>query len=545
MIVRGRKLRTSVATGLLLAALPLAPVPAQATPPPTATGDLAPSYDFNGDGFADLAIGVPGEALGKTTFAGAVNVVYGGPRGLTAAGNQLWSQANRGVKGHPERADGFGGAVAGGDFNGDGRDDLAVGVSGENSLTGAVNVLYGSPRGLSAYGDQFWSQASAGVPGAAEHGDEFGGSLSTGNFNGDRYADLAVGSPQEAVGATAGAGSVTILYGSAKGLRSAGSTSWTQASGGLGTAGRSNLFGESLAVGDVDRDGFADLAVGAPSRSYGADSKGAVLLFLGSTGGLTAKAAQVWTQDSPDVPDMGEAADLFGQALSFGDFDGDGHADLAVGAPGEGFGNCAQADEPGQPPLDVPCALQGAVHVLLGGNRGLTARGSQFWHKGETGLPGVAEEGDAFGDEVVAGNFDGDSRWELAISSRDVKETRSAGAVYVLPGAATGPTATRLQVWTQDSPGVPGASELGDNFGIDLAVGAFAGGVRHALAAAVPQEQLASYRAAGQVIVLYGSAGGLTATGSQSWSQATPRVRGGAESGDRFGSVDGQGRSTG
>jgi hypothetical protein len=366
----------------------------------------------------------------------------------------------------------------------------------------------------------------------------------TGNFNGDKYVDLAIGAPRETVGRVVGAGGVTILYGSATGLRASGSTSWTQASGAVDQPGAHNLFGEALAAGDVDRDGFADLAVSAPSRSYGEDQKGAVLLFFGSERGLVTARAQLWSQDSPDVADAAEASDEFGAALSFGDVDGDGHADLVVGAPGEGFGMCPEV-EAGQT-INVPCSLQGAVHVLFGGQNGLSGRGSQFWHKGGGGLPGAAGQGDRLGSDVVAGDFDGDSHWELAVHSRAATTTPAGGAVYVVsPIDPPGPTGPEVQVWTQDAPGVPGSSESGDNFGGDLAVGSYAGGNRHALVAAAPQEALGSLDMAGRVVVLYGSPTGLTGTGSQSWAQATAGVRGSSEAGDRFGSVDGEGRSSG
>ncbi len=196
--------------------------------------------------------------------------------------------------------------------------------------------------------------------------------------------------------------------------------------------------------------------------------------------------------------------------------------------------------------FNIPCSFQGAVHVLLGSKHGLTARGSRFLHKGGGGLPGSAAQGDTVGSDVVAGDFDGDGRWELAIASRDVESTRSAGAVYVVSGTdPRGPAGPSVQVWTQDSPDVPGRSEGGDNFGGDLAVGNYAGGVRHALAAAAPQEAIGSLDMAGVVVVLSGSSTGLTATGSQSWSQASRGVRGSAEAGDRFGAINAEGRSTG
>src|SRR5829696_5923286 len=104
-----------------------------AQPSPT---DRTDRIDFNGDGFDDLAIGVPAEGVGGAILAGAVNVLYGGADGL-AGTNQLLTQAI------PEPGDLFGLAVAKGDFNADGFTDLAVGAPSEDvgaaGLAGAVN----------------------------------------------------------------------------------------------------------------------------------------------------------------------------------------------------------------------------------------------------------------------------------------------------------------------------------------------------------------------------------------------------------------------
>jgi hypothetical protein len=134
--------------------------------------------DFDGDGHADLAIGVPGEKVGEVSFAGAVNVLFGSPAGLVPNGDQLWHQDSSGIMDVAESGDGFGTVLGSGDFDGDGEDDLAVGVPyealGEVTGAGAMNVLYGSPQKLKPQGDQFWHQDVAGVNEAAELSDQFG-----------------------------------------------------------------------------------------------------------------------------------------------------------------------------------------------------------------------------------------------------------------------------------------------------------------------------------------------------------------------------------
>ena len=115
-------------------------------------GEALVAGDFNNDGFEDLAIGVPFESLGGKQDAGEVNVIYGGPDGLAAPGNQIWNQDSNGIVGRAEVDDFFGFALVAGDFNDDGLEDLAIGVPGEDTDAGAVNVIYGGPAGLAAPG---------------------------------------------------------------------------------------------------------------------------------------------------------------------------------------------------------------------------------------------------------------------------------------------------------------------------------------------------------------------------------------------------------
>jgi hypothetical protein len=206
--------------------------------------------DFNGDGFGDLAVGVPNEDDGR----GAVNVIYGSSRGLTATGDQYWTQDSPGINGVAEVLDVFGSALAAGDFDGDGFADLAVGVPGESivsepqSFRGAVNVIYGSSRGLTAAGNQYWTQDSPGIKGIAEGFDKFGSALAAANFGKSGRADLAVSVPGE----NDSQGAVNVIYASARGLTATGNQYWTQDSPGInGTGEPGDSFGSVLISGNA------------------------------------------------------------------------------------------------------------------------------------------------------------------------------------------------------------------------------------------------------------------------------------------------------
>lgn len=220
-------------------------------------------FDVNGDGYAELVVGAPGEAIGSVAGAGAVQVIRGSANGPTAAGDQFWSQDTPGVAGGAEAWDRFGDSVASGDFDSDGYADLAIGVPGEaiGSIAGAgmVHVLYGTGSGLTSTGSQTWHQDTPGVPGACEVGDRFGDTLAAGDVNGDGFDDLVIGSPGEGIGAVAHAGSVALLRGTAAGLSATGAQAWSQDSPGVADAAEAPAwfeeFGTALALGDVDADG--------------------------------------------------------------------------------------------------------------------------------------------------------------------------------------------------------------------------------------------------------------------------------------------------
>ncbi len=511
--------------GLILG---VALVAALSTVPATARGAGHPAMpsDFNGDGHADLAIGAPGEAVrGMKPNAGVVHVIRGSASGLTTDGDQLWSQDSPGVKGVAKgglkSGDMFGATLASGDFDRDGRADLAIAgyrdfLSPDARRAGSVNVLYGSRRGLTADRDQLWSLDR--LPGTPRFDDDFGRSLAAADFDGDGYVDLAIGIPGRDVGGTANAGIVEVLRGGPDGLSAAGAVALDRSMTGASPDPSAIWFGFALVSGDVDGDGYADLAVGTPG---GGEAAGDVSMFSGSSAGLSGDRSESWSQDSPGVPDQGEVDDRFGGALAMGDIDGDGYDDLAVGA---------YTEDPGPPcaptPGCEPLWGAGAVTILRGSIDGLTADGTQLWHQDVPGVPGSASQDGAFGMELALGDFDHDGAADLAAFAGD-----GGGSVIVLNGGPDGLTVDGVRRWSQLSPGVPGSDEEGDAFGSSLAVADLGRSSVADLVIGVPNED--HFR--GRVVIFYGAPAGLSAEHATTLSQDSAGVAGIGEPRDFFG----------
>ncbi|MBZ4417652.1 alkaline phosphatase D family protein [Myxococcus sp. RHSTA-1-4] len=429
--------------------------------------------DFNRDGYQDLVVGAPEDEVG-TVRSGAVFIFPGSSTGV-GTGTVLTQSAGGGSN---EPGDRFGYALATGDFNNDGYDDLVVGAPFENrgaTDDGVIYVFHGSATGL--HGGTFKDQEVLG--GVMESSDQLGYALAAGDFNHDGYDDVAASAPNED-----GSGVVFILRGSGAGLQ-AWSIKSQSHGGGSNTAG--DRFGHALAAGDHNGDGYDDLFIGVPYEDMeqeGITDSGVVFLFRGSGTGLNTGG---WFSQT-EAGGGDEPGDHFGAALALGDFNKDGKADLVVGAPDEAPGGFPRG---------------GSIFVFPGTAGSL----SGYWRSQENSGGDPVELSDGFGRALAAGDVDADGYDDLVVGAPNESPTGgvNSGAVFLYAGTpANLKTGRRL---TQQELG--SANEPGDGFGTALAIGDSNGDGRGDVAVGVPGEAPYSDPASGMVGVYRGLVPGL------------------------------------
>ncbi|MEU7335660.1 integrin alpha [Streptomyces sp. NPDC007074] len=491
-----RRRRLVVATGIVLVSgAVLAPVVNASTSAATTTATTVttPSTkrlhdDFNGDGYPDLAIGAPGTPLKGQAKAGAVSVLYGSSGGLSTSRKQTLTWSSRSTA--PQQT-GYGSNLQSGDLDRDGYADLLSlvdrsPISGYDGRFLAVN--WGGPKGLSATPTLLGNvpASSRGVfvvadvdgdrnPDVAAWGDDYGDenapgdgsvlhgpfqrdgrsaratrftlfpgeewyaiAMAAGDVTGDGIADLAVSVRQQ--DGEVGTGGVALLTGGASGFTYKGLLKDSQ--------GRL-IRGDDVAIGDLDKDGHADMVVGhsvdGTDYDIGLPVKGgAIAVVYGGRNGVSTTRKPVWiNQDTAGVPGVGEWGDGMGAGLSIGDTNGDGYPDVATGLPGEDFDGLTDA---------------GTVLVLRGSATGLTTTGIKSFSQNTAGVPGTAEKLDRFGGETALVDANGDKKDGLVVG--DWPENANSGAAWVFSAASSGITASGSFSFGPSTMGLPAAGAL-------------------------------------------------------------------------------------
>lgn len=431
---------------------------------------------------------------------------------------------------------GFGEAMAVGDFNCDGIEDLAIGAPDANAnnvvASGQIVIAYGGALGLRSNDGIGLSQSSPNMPGGSEVEDFFGFALAAGKLTDDNCDDLVVGTPREdfenpiPILTLTDAGSVTFLQGRSTGMTGVGAFNVPFeeefAFGAADGPQTDSRFGASLAIANVFSAGgtFSELIVGIPGFDAFPGfviNSGAIDIRAADSFPLRRRVGRFFDEDC--CGQQNQSFDFFGSALVSGNFDGDGLPDLAIGIPFQTVNGVQDA---------------GSVTVLYGGASPIGSGGWINFNADTPGIPVTSQLHGGFGLNLAAGDFDGDGDSDLVVRSEARRILETEDAVIVRNGRSGGLNGfDATELWGNDQVGLPAPAS--NDFGRAFAVGDFNGDGFDDLATGAPLTDTSGVADSGAVVVLYGTAFGLELTGRQIWHKGSTGIPGELGVDEQFG----------
>jgi hypothetical protein len=339
-------------------------------------GEALAVCDLNGDGIPDLIVGDPrasGAAGPQMTSGAGVVYIFFGKVQLDGFVDLSVKPADVTIYGPAANAS-LGFSLGCGDLNGDGKEDLIIGAPGVRNAsgvsTGAVYGILGKavwPKTI----DLAQTNADVTVSGATSGG-QLGFAVAAGDLNGDGLKDLIAADPAATgPGSRAGAGAVYVISGGTRLLGPISLSTPNVAYLTIYGANPGDRLGASLAVGDINSDGIDDLLIGdVNATGPNLVRSGAAFLFMGGSG-LGPVVDLAGTNSAVRFLGANSGSQL-GISLAIGDFDGDGAADMVLGAPFAGSAsnrtNAGTAylvfgSRFGTPKPPKPAALKGDVNL--------------------------------------------------------------------------------------------------------------------------------------------------------------------------------------
>jgi len=300
------------------------------------------SGDVDGDGYDDVLIGAPRADPSGRAVAGEVYVVYGssGLAGTVVLSTTPDVLILEGV----DVADQVGMALASGDVDDDGYDDVIIGASlsspGGHGWAGQVYVVYGRHRLTGTH--PLSATTGVLVLTGVDDDDRAGGDLASGDVDGDGYDDLIINAALADPGGRSEAGEVYVIYGRDRltGTHQISTTADVTIEG----IDIDDHAGGSLSSGDVDGDGYDDLVLSASNADPGGRSKAGEVYVIYGASGLTG-THQISTTPGTLTLEGVDTNDLAGSGVACRDVNNDHFADIVVGA---GFADPGGRDAAGE-----------------------------------------------------------------------------------------------------------------------------------------------------------------------------------------------------